>query len=1306
MQIPRRFPRLTALLAVPWLRRLLAALAWGAVALYFAFGLTILGLRHFVLPGVNDYRGDIEQKLGEAFGQPVAIKAIDAHWHALWPSLRVHGLEIRDNQGRPALAFDEVEADIAWSSLWHMAPHFARLEIKAPRLDLRRDAEGRLFVAGLEVRREATPDAGLADWLLTQDRIVIRDASVVWHDELRQAPVLELKNLNFDLRNRGDRHRFGLTAEPPRELAARLDIRGDVSLAGMDEMASANGKAYAELDYANLAGWHAWVDYPIELNRGYGGMRLWLDFDGQTIAGMTADLRLSRTIARLAPELPRLDMEFLEGRIAARYDQGSFQLLTRRLALATRDGLRLEPTDLDFRWRPDDGDPGGQGTASANVLDLGALAALAAYLPVDKVVQDKLVALGPQGKVRELQLGWAGPFEALTAYRLSTRFENLGLNAQGAVPGFFGLDGSVEGNERGGTISLATRAATLELPKVFEQSAVVLASLDAKADWTMRDGSVEVRLQQASFENADAAGTASGRYRYTGQGTGEIDLAAKLRRADGGAVWRYMPLVVSADVRNWLQDSIHGGLATASLRLKGNLDQFPFRDGSGIFEVKGPFERATLRYAEGWPAIENITGDLSFVGAQMIIRAQKGSLWGVQLADVKAEIGDLDRPELPLVITGNARGPTADFLRFIDASPVSGYIDSVTEGMKATGSGDLKLRLDLPLQDMDAAKVDGHFRLLANSLNYLDGLPPISDINGELHFTENGLDARKIRGTMLGAPLSVDMTTEEGRVALTASGGAQVAALRQLYGHPVFDYLAGSTTWNGVIRVKKRSAELRIESSLAGISSSLPEPFNKTVGDSMPLLFERKALPAEPVAKGRRTALADSAQAERELWDVRLGTALRGQLIRRHAEGAAVVERGLLNVGVADARLPERGILLAMKAPRVDAELWQRLAAGTGPTDGGKSPGGAPAVDQLDMRVDELRGFGRSVHDLQATGRRDGETWKLDFKCAEAAGRAEWSSSGDEDRLMARLTRLDVPESSSPQPAATATDSMRRLPAVDLVIERLQWHGRELGRLQVQAENAQGIWGATFQLRNDDGDIEGTSSWQEPRGGAARASALDFRLTTQNVENMLGRLGYPNAIRRGRATLVGQLYWTGPPTGIDYRSLGGNLTLEASRGQFKKLEPGVGRLLGVLSLQSLPRRISLDFRDIFSEGFAFETIEGKAVVAQGVMDTSQFEISGPAAKVLMNGTINLVGETQDLKVRVQPAIGESIATGVLLVNPVIGASAWLMNKVFGNPLDKAFAFDYTVTGSWADPKVEKVAVQAPRAALDPLQSNP
>jgi uncharacterized protein YhdP len=197
------------------------------------------------------------------------------------------------------------------------------------------------------------------------------------------------------------------------------------------------------------------------------------------------------------------------------------------------------------------------------------------------------------------------------------------------------------------------------------------------------------------------------------------------------------------------------------------------------------------------------------------------------------------------------------------------------------------------------------------------------------------------------------------------------------------------------------------------------------------------------------------------------------------------------------------------------------------------------------------------------------------------------------------------------------------------------------------------------------------------------------------VEKLLTRLGHPGSVRRGTASLEGGLSWAGPPTAFDYASLTGKLKLEAANGQFNKLEPGVGRLLGIVSLQSLPRRIGLDFRDIFSEGFAFDNLHGSFAVAHGVMETRDFQLQGPAAKVLMNGSVDLARETQDLKVRVQPSVGETIATGVLLVNPAVGAAAWVMNKVFGNPFDKAFAFDYAVKGSWVEPTVEKLAVQGP-----------
>jgi uncharacterized protein YhdP len=173
--------------------------------------------------------------------------------------------------------------------------------------------------------------------------------------------------------------------------------------------------------------------------------------------------------------------------------------------------------------------------------------------------------------------------------------------------------------------------------------------------------------------------------------------------------------------------------------------------------------------------------------------------------------------------------------------------------------------------------------------------------------------------------------------------------------------------------------------------------------------------------------------------------------------------------------------------------------------------------------------------------------------------------------------------------------------------------------------------------------------------------------------------------------LVGGLQWNGPLTSIHYPSLSGQMTVDAEKGQFNKLEPGVGKLLGLISLQSLPRRLTLDFRDIFSDGLAFDSIEGKLAVRKGVMRTNgPLRIYGPAAQIEMQGESDLKAETQDLQVVVRPELGGLAAVGAAaLAHPVVGAAALVANTVLQKPLNRLFSYRYHVTGTWADPKVDK-----------------
>jgi hypothetical protein len=209
---------------------------------------------------------------------------------------------------------------------------------------------------------------------------------------------------------------------------------------------------------------------------------------------------------------------------------------------------------------------------------------------------------------------------------------------------------------------------------------------------------------------------------------------------------------------------------------------------------------------------------------------------------------------------------------------------------------------------------------------------------------------------------------------------------------------------------------------------------------------------------------------------------------------------------------------------------------------------------------------------------------------------------------------------------------------------------------------------------------------------------------------MLKRFGFPT--RSGRADQIsGQLEWPGAPSDFEPDVLSGTLDIDVGAGQFTKIDPGIGKLLGVLSLQALPRRLTLDFRDVFSEGFAFDTIAGKTTITKGVMATGDLRLAGPAARVDISGEADLAKETQRLNVRVLPSLSSTFsgatAAGALLLlaaNPLVaaavGAGTLLAQKVMKDPLEQMFA---TTTGS-ADRGATRSSSASARARRQPRQA--
>ncbi len=1288
----------------PLLRRVLRGLGWTLAAGWLAFGLLVLSLRYVVLPHIQDYRQDVAQLLSDSLGLRVDIAAISAGWRGLRPDLGLSGMQIYDREGRPALAFDSVRAELSWSSLWHAHLVLERLEIAAPKLSVRREADGRIYIAGIALNTESR-DTAFSDWLLAQHRIVIRDARISWSDAQRGAPTLDLSRVNFLLENSGSRHRFGLTAEPPSAMAAALDIRGDLRGRDLGQLAGWQGKLYAATDFADLAVWRQWLDYPLHLPQGTGAVRLWLDVAKGRLASATGDVALKDVRLRLARDLPELDLVKLAGRLSLSLPEAGFEAVAKGLTLETKSGLKLAPTDFTVRYAPpSEGlvrNKPGRGEVVANLLDLDALRALAAHLPLDGESAKRLKDHAPSGRLVDLKLNWQGGRDGVSAYGLRGRFERLGVAALEGIPGFEGFSGSVEGDEKSGTVLLDSKDAALDLPMVFPERRVALNQLKAKLGWKTEGKDLLLDLKSLSFQNKDADGSASGTFRHKPGEKGVIDLSAQLTRGEGKAVWRYMPKVVNKDTHDWLREGIlGGGSKDVKLRLKGNLKDFPFADGkSGIFRVTARFSGASLQYAPGWPDIQEISGDLLFEGKRMLIHGDKAKLYGVSLSKVVAELPDLEAADEVIRISGRAAGPTRDFLRFTSESPVAERIEHFTEGMSAEGQGNLQLSLSLPLRHLQDSTVRGDYLFVNNRLVPDPDLPPLTDVNGRLLFTGEGVNVKNATGQIMGGPFSLSAATRsDGAVAITAQGSLSVAQLRRTLDLPLLDNLSGTTPWRGHIAVRHRNADLVLDSSLVGIASSLPEPFNKSAAEAMALHLERLQVPATHRDGLKRDTLRAS-----------LGQALVLQLQRRQEGEKSVVESGAValqspppgaKAGPVLPPAPARGVAVVANLAKLDLDFWrQALASGNGNGNGGAKASSEPGsqLASLSLKTRELTAFGRSFPELELQAMGLEGAWLAKLSSRDVAGDLTWLSRG-KGRLQARLSRLALGEAKEGAMQA-AQEPLQQLPALDVQVENFSLRGLDLGKLELDAVNRAGVWQMRrIALSNPDAKLTGSGEWrtQTGAGGATRFAAthtqLAFKLETGNVGKLLERLGYPGTVKNGSAKLEGDLAWVGPPTNVDYPSLQGKMNVDASRGQFNKLNPGVGRLLGILSLQSLPRRITLDFRDIFSEGFAFDSIAGDVEVGKGVFASQNLRIQGPAADILMSGDADILRETQNLLVKVRPTVGESLAVGTMFINPAVGVATYLAQKLLKDPLGKVLEFDYRVTGAWSEPKVEKVPV--------------
>ncbi len=1193
---------------------------WYLTAAVVILGAVLLTLTRVLLPSLESYRSKVEQVASEAIGQPVRIKTLNARLFGLSPTVVLEDVRLLDRKGKQTVArFGEARIGLdLLASLRERQPVAAELTVVGADLTVLRRRDGSVRVEGLAEQgtsNGAPPVEGIGRWLLAQGRLAIVDSALHLRDE-KTGRELSLQQVGIELRNVDQRHQLNVEITPPptvgRSIRLAFDLQGDLLRAD-----GWGGEGYLQAQGVRPA--VVWDSVApscgAQVADGTVDLQLWGSWrNGQlseASAQMRADgLQLSQGKGTLALRQATADVEW------TRQPDG-WLLRVGDLKLQHGDE-QVEPIQA---WARQDAAGLAVQLSSARLDDAAALLPFAPNLPEAQRAQ--LAGLQPHGLVRQLRLdlptGGAPHAQGI--------LERVGVQAWERIPGFSGVSGRFSWQGDDGQLLFDSRGVEADLPHLFR----------APLNFEQLHGSVEVHRSAAGWRIDAHELRASNQDIYTlldasalvpAAGVPFLDLRGQFWNGRAASVPRYLPAHIMGDEAvAWLDNAFRDGTVTSGgVLFHGPLNAFPFDNGEGRFEVAFRTHDAELFFRDGWPTIKHLDAQVRFLNRHMLISASNGTMFDSRIQ--QADVGIDDLLHARLTVRGHARLLGDDALRLLRDTPLRDHLGNYVGGLQLAGESDLDLDLGIPLSSEVAQtqpfSVGGSVTFNGNRL-LVEGDFPIEALEGQLRFSESGMQADELRARILGEPATVSIFSDgkgdAARTVVVGRGEMQVAALRQYSGVALLDRLSGRAQWQGALTVPHAGGgtNLRLLSDLEGIAVGLPEPLGKTEMVKRPLELVR-------YFSGPRAGQLS----------VRYGDAASLLLAVRPDRG---IRRGTLRFGPGQARLPGRNVMRLSGTLRdVQPALWGEALQGDSKTPSLKLP--------LFIDMDELQ----LAADKGNTGGAGGH-------------------SGD----------------------------WQQLPSLDVDIKRFGYGSVQLERLAFHLENSRdALQIQNLLLTGPSLKLTGQVRWQwRPRS----YSEVKLQLESDDIGKLARNLHVASVVTRGKAQGEGEFHWPGPLTDADLNGLGGTLHVKVENGVIDEVDPGAGRLLGLLSLQALPRRLTLDFSDLFQKGLAFNTIEGDTNIRAGNAYTSNTTIDAPSAQIKIVGRTGLARRDYDQLITVVPNIsGSAPVVGALAFGPQVGAVVLLFQKLLGKKFDQAAKIEYKVTGSWDKPDI--VRLEPPKKSSD------
>ena len=1302
---------------------------WMYLAAFIIFMAVLSSIFRSLTPWAKEYKGDIEQHLSLLIGQPVTIQTMETGWYWFHPVLKLNQVTL-GNDSKSNFRINKLLVGInLFKSLWNWQIQPGVLYIDDMHLNLR-EKDAHWTIDGIATdtlnSNDMTPEKTkqILIWLSQQEHLIIKHVSAYFH--FSDGGLIPVNGLNVSVANSGGHYKLKGEARLAQTSSTDFQLLGD-GYFDPDHFEDIEGQFYFSANNIVPAQWQSLFPKAAEhFEGGKGNLALWVDMHHGAISSVQAQVDFKRLAWRLLNNHQSQLVQSFSANLSWKPDNVGWQLQADHIQLRI-GGVSWPENQVLLKYKKEqqsyqlfiksiiiesllsnaidwpksmqgllDLQPQGILHDSQILVTVNANASIIPPIPnfnsLDSEVDDlsKTQSAPMQDKQNfadQIQKDENGlVFNDYSINYVLTRFEQLGWKAKDFIPQVQNLSGVINWQPDQGRLELDSENTSIKVKGYPTQT---LELLNGAFDWKELNDGLRISAERFVLSQPELTLSIQGAVdQVTHQSIGYIRLGAEFSGKNWQQWVAFLPKeYLKPKLYLWLQKDLKRiAEANGRVRLNGLAKDFPFDNNTGEFTIDSYASGGELAINSKWQVIKEIDGYIHLNNRNLNIDIVHANFQGVPTQQMHLRMDDIGKNKEKLIVTGKVNASVQKIINYIMASPLKKKL-SLLKMLSVKGSALLNLIVEVPLYPENEnvlAKGDVAFKNNTIIVNHELSKFVVRDLSGALMFNETGVTDSSLIANILKNPMNIKVQSvklPKPATTIAINGKCTVDSLKDQFKLPKFALADGSFFVNTVFKLTDKPSEsdsISLSSSLKGLAIHLPAPLGKEADEETPLNLSLDLNSKKSIRL-------------RGNYDVRLSADL---LFKNDKEGF-VFNSGQLRFGSATAvnqNLPGLSIVGSLKG--FDVHDWKNIY--TRISSGQSKASLLSKLRIINITIDKLNFLKQQFNAMIVKAKiLPNKDWSFSLQQKKIAADLVYHVPTNELSGHAQYLHIDKIDISDEDFADSIQIHPNQIPNLNLRVDNLSVGKIQIGNVTLKSLSSKEKWSMNY-CRIDSPvyqfDVQG--EWTEKN--KVNQTKLDAKLNVTNLAKTLERWNVNPTVYAKKGYMEFHGGWKNSLPKFSLASLNGEMHLQLKNGRITHLSKeteeklGLGKLLSLLSLQTIPRRLQLDFSDLSHQGYSFDFFKGNFTINHGVMSTQDSYLDGPVAYAGMKGDLDLAKHTYDLNLKISPHITASLpVVATIAGGPVAGVAAWVANNIISQSMQKISAYSYKISGPWNEPTIQQ-----------------